>query len=124
MTVLLKEVLAALAQQEHKKKMSKTVAEESDVCHKFVEKVRLMSSPKQRKFVDISHNVSCSNFVIFISYDHKNVHVKTFISDILEEAIKSELSRFGWKVHQPLVEEKKSVHSLLEHQVDIIFTAG
>lgn len=104
--------------------MSKIVVEELDVCCKFFEKVRLTPSPKQRMYVDISHNVSCSNFVIFISYDHKYVHIKTFISDILQEATESELFRFGWKVHQILVEEKKYVHySLFEHQVDIIFTA-
>ena len=63
-------------------------------------------------------------FLFFISYDHKYVHIKTFISDILQEATESELFRFGWKVHQILVEEKKYVYySLFEHQVDIIFTA-
>ena len=83
-----------------------------------------MPSPEQRKYEDISRNASCSNFVIFISYDHNNFHVKTFVSDILEEAMKSELFRFNWKVHRPLVEEKKSVHySLFEHQVDVIFIA-
>ena len=93
--------------------MSKIVVEELDVCCKFFEKVRLTPSPKQRMYVDISHNVSCSNFVIFISYDHKDFHVKTFISDILEEAIKSELFRFGWKVHWPLIEEKKCTLSFV-----------
>ena len=37
MTVLLKEVPVAWAQQEHKK-MSKIIVQEFDVCHKFVEK--------------------------------------------------------------------------------------
>ena len=95
------------------KTMSKIVVEELDVCCKFFEKVRLTPSPKQRMYVDISHNVFCSNFVIFISYDHKDFHVKTFISDILEEAIKSELFRFGWKVHWPLIEEKKCTLSFV-----------
>lgn len=123
MTVLLKEVLVALAQQEHKK-MSKIVVEDFNVCNKFVEKVRLMLWLEQKKYVDISHNVFCSDFLFFISYDHKYVHIKTFISDILQEATESELFRFGWKVHQVLVEEKKYVYySLFEHQVDIIFTA-
>ena len=71
----------------------------------------------------ISHNVSCSDFVFFISHVYKKFDFKTFISDILEEAIKSELLGFGWKVNRPLVEEKKSVHySLFEHHVNIIFT--
>ena len=104
--------------------MSKIVVEDFNVCNKVVEKVRLMPCLEQKKYVDISHNAFCSDFVIFISYDHKYVHIKTFISDILQEATESELFRFGWKVHQILVEEKKYVYySLFEHQVDIIFTA-
>lgn len=46
MTVLLKEVPVAWAQQEHKK-ISKIIAQEFDVCHKFVEKVS-----RERKSVE------------------------------------------------------------------------
>ena len=44
--------------------MSKIVVEDFNVCNKVVEKVRLMPCLEQKKYVDISHNVCCSDFVI------------------------------------------------------------
>ena len=89
--------------------MSKTVIEEFDLCHKLSEEIKHFLPIEKRKYLEISHVVSCSDFVIFISYDKKNfgAEIKNFVSDIIEEAKKSELSRYGWKVHRPLVEEKK-----------------
>ena len=50
--------------------MSKIVIEEFEVCHKFIsEVVDFILSIKQRKFVQVEHNFSPEDFVIFIGYD-------------------------------------------------------
>ena len=52
--------------------MSKIVVEEFDVCHKFIEEIKYLLPLKEKNYVEITHVVSCLDFVIFISYDNKN----------------------------------------------------
>ena len=108
--------------------MSKVVVEEFDVCLKFISKVvKLILPTEQRKFVQIEHNVSCNDFVIFIGYDkdefdHK---ISEFVRDIIKESQKSELYRYGWAVHHPLVEERKGLpHEYFPHSIVISFTTN
>lgn len=64
--------------------MSKIVIEEFDACHKFVDEIEFFVLPiEKRKFVEISHVVSCDKIVIvllivlilFLQYK-KNVCIK------------------------------------------------
>lgn len=95
MTVFLKEVPMTLVQQENRKNVR-------DCSRKFLMSVTNLSKRisclvpfEQREYLDTIHNVSFSCFVIFISFDHKNLCIKTFLSKILKEAKESELFRFG-----------------------------
>ena len=107
--------------------MSKIVAEEFDVCHKFVdEEIKYFLPIEKRKSVEISHVVGCSDFVIFISYDKKNFSavIKNFVSKIINEAKKSDVATYRWRFRRPLVEERKNLDFyILIDRIDIIFTA-
>ena len=47
--------------------MAKTVVE-FDVAHKFVDEIVCFLLPlEKRKYIEISHVVACSDFVIFVS---------------------------------------------------------
>lgn len=61
---------------------------------------------EKREFVEISHVVSCDDFVIFVSYDFRG-EIQQFICDIIGEAKKNNLYRHGWKVCR-LIEETKN----------------
>ena len=52
--------------------MSKIVVEEFDACHKFIEEIKYFLPLKEKNYVEITHAVSCFDFVIFISYGNKN----------------------------------------------------
>ena len=77
--------------------------------------------------MQIEHNVSYNDFVIFIGYDkdefdHK---ISEFVRDIIKESQKSELYRYGWAVHHPLVEERKGLpHEYFPHSIVISFTTN
>ena len=82
--------------------MSKIGIEEFEVCHKFIsEVVNFILLIEQGKFVQVEHNVSCEDFVIFIGYDKDRFGQKIdeFVKDIIKEAQKSELYRYHWAVH-------------------------
>ena len=82
--------------------MSKIVAQEFDIYHKFVvqefdiyhkfvdEEIKYFLPIEERKYVEISHVVGCSDFVIFVSYDKKNFggEIKNFLLKIIEETKK------------------------------------
>ena len=105
--------------------MSKIVIEEFEVCHKFIFKVVEFILPiRQKLLVQVEH-VSCEDFVIFIRYDkHKFQHkIDEFVKHIIKEAQKSELYRYGCKVHRPLVKERKAMpHDNFSHSIAINFT--
>ena len=106
--------------------MSKIVIEQFEFCHKFIfEVVKFILPILQRMLVQVEHNVSCEDFVIFIRYDKDKFQHKIdeFVKDIIKEAQKSELYRYGWKVHRPLVEERKAMpHEYIPHSIAISFT--
>ena len=108
--------------------MSKVVVEEFDVCLKFISEVfKLILPTEQRKFVQIEHNVSCNDFVISIGYDKDEFEhkISEFVRDIIKESQKSELYRYGWAVHHPLVEERKGLpHEYFPHSIFISFTTN
>ena len=88
--------------------MSKIIVEEFDVCHKFMSDcVQYILPLKDRKFVNLTHVVGSDDFIIFMSYDKKNFRgrIQQFIRDIIKEAQKSDLHKYHWAVHRPLVEE-------------------
>ena len=64
--------------------MAEIIVEEFDAAHKFVNEI------VNFLFVEISHVVGCSNFVIFVSYDKKNFggEIRNFLSKICDEAKK------------------------------------
>ena len=76
--------------------------------------------------MQIEHNVSCEGFVIFIGYDKEDKFehkIGEFVEDIIKEARKSELYRYHWAVHHPLVEERKAMlHEYFPHSIVISFT--
>ena len=86
--------------------MSKIIVEEFDVCHKFMEScVQHILPFNEREFVSLTHLVSCDEFIIFLSYDKEKFGNKTqqFVQDMIKETQKSDLYKYNWKVHQPLV---------------------
>lgn len=103
--------------------MSKIVIEEFDACHKFVDEIEFFVLPiEKRKFVEISHVVSCDDFVIFVSYDLRG-EIQQFICDIIGEAKKNDLCRHGWKVYRRLIEETKNEDCYrFVDSINIIFT--
>ena len=82
---------------------------------------------EEKNFVDLTHNVSCDDFVSFVLYGKKNFgREKTwqFIRDIIKGAQKSDLYRYHWKVHRPLVEETiNPPYCLFPDRINICFTA-
>ena len=88
--------------------MSEKRTEEFEVCHKFIsEVVDFILLIEQRKFVQVEHNVSRKDFVIFIGYDKDRFGQKIdeYVKGIIKEAQKSKLYRYHWAVPHPLVEE-------------------
>ena len=77
------------------------------------------SSCKQNKMF------SCEDFVIFIGCDKDKFEHKIgeFVKDIIKEAQKSELYRYHWAVHCPLVEERETMpDQYFSHSIAISFT--
>ena len=72
--------------------MSKITVEEFEVCHQFMQCCAPYILPlHERKFVNLTHMVSCDDFVIFVSYDNKNFEgrIQQFIQEIIKEAQRS-----------------------------------
>lgn len=88
--------------------MSKNVIEEFDVCLKFMsECIEFVYPLEERKIVQLQHNVACEDFVIFVGYDKRLLghKINEFVRDMIKEAQESDLYRYHWTVHCPLVEE-------------------
>ena len=86
--------------------MSNITVEEFEVCHHFMQYcVQHILPVHERKFVNLTHLVSCDDFVIFVSYDKKHFggRIQQFIRAIIKEPQKSDLHRYHWAVHRPLV---------------------
>ena len=69
--------------------MAKIIVEEFDAAHKFLDEIVNCLLPlKKRKFVEISHIVGCSDFVIFVSFGKKSFggEIRNFLSKISDEA--------------------------------------
>ena len=75
--------------------------------------------------VEITHTISCDDFVIFVSYDKEffGEEKNQFICKIVDNAKNSGLYRFAWKVNCPLVEETQNqdCHRFSDC-INIIFT--
>ena len=108
--------------------MSKIVVEKFEVYHKFISEFLDFILPiGQRKFVQIEHNVSCEDFVIFIGYDKDEFEHKIdeFVKDITKKPPMSELYRYHWAVQCPLVEERKAMpHEYFPYSNVITFTTN
>ena len=62
------------------------------------------------KYIEISHLVGCSD-LLFLCHTITKIfggEIRNFLSKICDEAKKSDLSSYGWKVHRPLIEETKN----------------
>lgn len=82
---------------------------------------------EQRENCEFTHNVSCNELTIFVSFAIGIFNIDYLISKIWEEAKKSDLFRYGSKVHRPIVQKYSSVKlsdlDELQHEVSITFTA-
>ena len=107
--------------------MSKIIVEVFDVFHNFMSAcVRYILPLNYRKFVHLTHLVGSDSFTIFVRYDKENFGdtIQQFIQDIINEAQKSDLYIYHWKVHRPLVEETTNQPYELFHDCFVItFTA-
>ena len=76
----------------------------------------------ERKVVNLTHLVSCDDFIILVSYDKKvfGGRVQQFIREIIKEAPRSDLHRYYWAVHHPLVEEMINQPYELYHDCIVI----
>ena len=76
------------------------------------EEIKYFLLIENRKYVEISHVIGCSHFVISVSYVKKNSggEIKNLLLKIIKEAKKSDLARYGWKVHRPFVEVRKNLN--------------
>ena len=90
--------------------MNKVVIEEFDVCHQCADDIQFLLPLKERKFVNISYLVSCSDFVILIGYNKNSYgdRIKEFTQRVIKESQQSSLSDYGWAVHRPLVRQCKA----------------
>lgn len=105
--------------------MNKVVIEEFNVCHQFADDIQFLLPLVERKFVNISHLVSCSNFIIFIGYNKNSYgdRIKEFIQRVIKKPQQSSLSDYGWAVHRPLVHQCKAPDYYdFSEQVQIIIT--
>ena len=84
--------------------MSNIVVQEFDVCHKFVLKINRSISLDQSPKCEITHNVACDEFSIFIGFTQAQFDIDALIANIVEDIKKSNLYQHGWKVHRPLVQ--------------------
>ena len=85
--------------------IDKISIEEFEVCHNLVHDIQFILPLSDNKFIDISHIVSCDEFVTFIDYD-KNLFsdkIKSFVQKVTSMAERTEMRKCGWKVHCPLV---------------------
>ena len=88
--------------------MCKITVEESEVCQQFMQScVSYILPLPERKFVNLTHVVSCDDFIVLVSYDKKTFggRIQQFIREITKEAQRSDLHRYHWAVHCLLVEE-------------------
>ena len=57
--------------------MSRITVEEFEVCHQFMQNCVQYNLPlHERKFVNLTHLVSCDDFVIFVSCDENILEVR------------------------------------------------
>ena len=106
--------------------MAKILVEEFNAAHKFADEIVKFLLPLEKKrYVEISHVVGCNDF-IFVSYYKESFGSETrnFLPKICDEAIKSYLYRYGWKVHRPQTEEAKNLDCYrFADRFNITFTA-
>ena len=82
--------------------MSKIIIPEFDICHKFVNEIRHVFSTQFGKFA-MTHNVSDTDFTIFIEYSPGLFDIDSITTYIQDAAIKSDLSTYNWNVHRPMI---------------------
>ena len=97
--------------------MAKIVVEEFNAAHKFVDDIV--------KFL-LPHVVGCNDFVIFVTYHKENFgsEIRSFLSKVCDEAIKSDLYKYSWKVQHLQIEEAKNLDcNRFADRFNIIFIA-
>ena len=73
--------------------MSKIIIPEFDICHKFVNEIRNVFSKQFGKFT-MTHNVSDTDFKIFIENIPGFFDIDSIITNIQDAAIQSDLSTY------------------------------
>ena len=83
-----------------KKTTTKIVVPEFDVCHKFVDDlVRNCSNIG----CQITHNVSCDDFIIFLDYNDSSARlINNVVTYILKKIYADKLDLYHWKIYRPL----------------------
>ena len=71
--------------------MSKIIIPDFDICHKFVNEIRHVFFKQFGKFT-MTHNVSDTDFTIFIEYNPGLFDIDSIITNIQDAAIQSDLS--------------------------------
>ena len=76
---------------------------------------------EQRQWAVCDCTVTCEYFFITINYDKEKFQHKIgeFVADTIKEAQKSDLYRYGWKVHRPLCEKIEDASGYFPHSIVI-----
>ena len=101
--------------------------EEVLACDRFMSDVVPFVLPiDQRRWAVFDYAVTCEDFVISVNYSNEKFEHKIgeFVADIIKEAQKSDLYRYGWAVHRPLCEETEDSSSYFLHSVVITITVN
>ena len=106
----------------------KITIEEFEVCDNFAYDIQFIFPLLDRKFILISHIVSCDEFVIFIDYDNNlfGDKIKSFIQKVTSMTERTKRQGCGWKVHRPLVYDNLKAPSYYDFpdEVKIVITSN
>ena len=109
------------------KMADKITIEEFEVCHNLACDIQFIWPLLDRKFIHMSHIVSCDEFVIFIDYDQNlfGGKINSFVQKVTSMAEWTKMWRCRWKVHCTLVYDDLKVpsYSNFPDQVQIVITS-
>ena len=101
------------------------MVKEFDVCHKFVDEgIKYFCWLKKENTWKLAILLAIETLLFLFLIKKTWEQNQNFLLKIIEEAKKSDLARYRWKVHQPLIEERKNLNCYtFMDWFDIIFTA-
>ena len=87
----------------------KIVVPEFDICRQFVNQMKRNISSKFFDFYSLTNHVSDEKFNIYIAYNPDLFDIDALVVCITEAAKSSDLLRYHWKVHRPLVHKRDNL---------------